>query len=199
MNRSILLGVIILAVMGITACQKPGGKEIVMPTEQEELPCLLVVNNKLYELFDAQEEPMGDSGAVSGYILSTVNRTMKPRKNGQSNFGTEGDPYCLSDVGDADEVVVSMTGKWMRFERTKFEAEDGLAYDYILSLNGTYPNGAKPTELTVLTNDPDLTFDMVVKKQLSSVYDPEDPVEFYLLGPPSEESADGKGGGTVSD
>lgn len=162
-------------IMDTTAAVVPEAQS----SQQAEKPLMIVLNNKLYKLLDKQEEPMGDSGVVSGMVLSSVPRTMQPQQNCQSNFGEVGSSYSLSE--EDDEVVVSVEDRWQRFARTKFVTEDGFSYDYMLTLTGTLPNASTSSVITVFTNDEKLTFDAVAERLLSSQYDPEAQEAFYYL------------------
>lgn len=50
----------------------------------------------------------------------------------------------------------------------QFTDPQGNKYKYQLELTGTMPNAEKETKFTVMTNDPDITFDSVAKSLYSS-------------------------------
>lgn len=204
--KRLLYCIVVLSIITVTsACNKSSESEPVNTMEstimetteavaqedpsskQEEKPLMIVLNNKIYKLLDKEEEPMGDSGVVSGRVLSSVPRTKQPLKNGQSNFGEVGSSYSLSE--EEDEVVVSVEDRWQRFARTKFITEDGSSYDYILTLTGTFKNAAAPGVISVLTNDENLTFDTVAESLLSGQSNQEAQEDFYYLGELSDAPA----------
>ena len=87
---------------------------------EKALP-MLYINGQLYRLLSKQEEPMGDSGCVDGYIFSSVDPEEEPTEHEQSNFGSEGNPYCLEEK--YGELVALVDDEWLRFTAVNLIAQ----------------------------------------------------------------------------
>lgn len=85
----------------------------IQPQEGElgDLRHMVMINGILY-LDTGEEGPMGDSGAVSGTIKSTVSANEKPTEHEQSNFGFVGSSYA----GGGDFIQVNIDDKWVVFK-----------------------------------------------------------------------------------
>lgn len=73
---------------------------------------------------------MGDSGCVDGYILSSVDPEEVPTEHEQSNFGSEGTPYCLEE--EYGELVAMVADEWLRFTAVDLIAQP-VNYDLLIS------------------------------------------------------------------
>lgn len=89
-------------------------------SSEKTLP-MLYINGQLYRLLSKQGEPMGDSGCVDGYILSSVDPEEVPTEHEQSNFGSEGKPYCLEEK--YGELVTIVDDEWLRFTAVNLIAQ----------------------------------------------------------------------------
>jgi len=87
---------------------------------EKALP-MLYINGQLYRLFSKQGEPMGDTGCVDGYILSSVDPEEIPAEHEQSNFGSEGTPYSLDE--EHGELVAMVDDEWLRFTTVNLIAQ----------------------------------------------------------------------------
>ena len=81
--------------------------------KKEEFLPMVYVKGRLYRLLRETEDPVGDTGCLSGHIRSSVGQEETPSMEGQSNFGNEGSPYCLDD--ENGRLDVQAADKWMRF------------------------------------------------------------------------------------
>lgn len=97
----------------MSASKGPGDSGDAVATGQSEPVPMLYANGQLYQLLGDQEEPMGDSGSVAGEILSAVPPEETPQTEGQSNFGSVGNPYTRDDGNG--ELVVLIEDRWLRF------------------------------------------------------------------------------------
>ena len=66
---------------------------------------MLNVNGNLYYGTD-ETGPMGDSGAVGGYIEASVGKYGVPANHGESNFGCIGNPYTREDESYKIQVLM---------------------------------------------------------------------------------------------
>jgi len=102
-------------------------------SSEKGLP-MLYINGQLYRLLRKQGEPMRDSDCADGYILSSVNPEEVPSEHGQSNFGSEGNPYCLEE--EHGELVAMVADEWLSFTAVNLIAqpvnEDLLTSDLAL-------------------------------------------------------------------
>lgn len=73
---------------------------------------ILMVNNKLY-YGTSEIGPMGDSGSVGGKIISSVEKDTIPTENGQSNFGSVGNPFTKDEGNGA--IMVLIEDQWFWF------------------------------------------------------------------------------------
>ncbi|HCD45188.1 MAG TPA: hypothetical protein DEQ64_15935 [Lachnoclostridium sp.] len=96
----------------------------------EKVLPMLYINGQLYRLLSKQGEPMGDSGCVDGYILSSVDPEEVPTEHEQSNFGSEGNPYCLEE--EYGELVAMVADEWLRFTDVDLIAQP-VNYDLLTS------------------------------------------------------------------
>ncbi|WP_024346431.1 hypothetical protein [Lacrimispora indolis] len=100
-----------------------------MAATEKALP-MLYINGQLYRLLSRLGEPMGDSGCVDGYILSSVDPEEVPTEHEQSNFGSEGTPYCLEE--EYGELVAMVADEWLRFTAVDLIAQP-VNYDLLIS------------------------------------------------------------------
>ncbi|MBE7721376.1 MAG: hypothetical protein E7243_17955 [Lacrimispora celerecrescens] len=100
-----------------------------MAATEKALP-MLYINGQLYRLLSGLGEPMGDSGCVDGYILSSVDPEEVPTEHEQSNFGSEGTPYCLEE--EYGELVAMVADEWLRFTAVDLIAQP-VNYDLLIS------------------------------------------------------------------
>lgn len=76
-----------------------------------DLKPMLMVNETIY-LDTGTEVTLDEKKSIIKQIVSTVPQSEKPTKDGQSNFGSIGDNYCV----DGDKVLVEVNNKWIVFE-----------------------------------------------------------------------------------
>ena len=141
MNKHLITAGTLLAIMLLSACsQNQATSESVISSsppaimaeetntadnhkpsaaKDQTLP-MLSLNGRLYRLLSEQTEPMGDAGSVSGYISSSVATGEIPGSHEQSNFGSEGNPYCLDQ--QLQEVVAMIDEEWLRFTELDLSA-----------------------------------------------------------------------------
>ncbi|MFU0826530.1 MAG: hypothetical protein ACFWTJ_03190 [Lachnoclostridium sp.] len=80
----------------------------------DKKPMIMVDNTIYMDTGKEIEEEIAES-FIAGKIISSVDGTNKPTKNGESNFGCEGAPYAFYNDG----LVVMINNKWIYFEKEK--------------------------------------------------------------------------------
>lgn len=107
---SVIISIAVALAGTITYKRSDAESEFIMVVQDR----ILMVNDILY--YDTNETgPMGDSGAVAGEILSTVEAGTIPAESGQSNFGEVGASYTY-DSGDGF-IMVFIDNEWYVFLR----------------------------------------------------------------------------------
>lgn len=102
-------------------------------------------------------------GTMDGHFTKTVNENEIPLKSGEANFEAGGYQHATSITKE-----VSIDGKWLIFKKydTLGHTLDGLKYCYYIK--GHLNNAAVDSEIIVLSQDENVTFNDVYEPLLSS-------------------------------
>ncbi|MBE7027300.1 MAG: sodium ion-translocating decarboxylase subunit beta [Ruminococcaceae bacterium] len=122
------------------------------------------VDGELYYDSGLISENVPRCGTMDGALEKTVKENEIPLKSGEANFEAGGYQNATSIT---KEAIVD--GKWVIFKKydTYSRALDGLKYCY--HIKGRLNGGVVDSEMIVLSEDEDVTFDDVYAPLLSSV------------------------------
>ena len=129
---------------------------------------------KSIRMFNVDGDLYFDSGLVSnkiprcgtpdGELKNSVGEMEIPHKSGEANFEIDGYQNATSITKEAN-----IDGKWVIFKKYGELPEDFESYKYCFYIRGHLNNAAVDSEIVVLTDNKDITFDDVYAPLLGSV------------------------------
>ncbi len=176
MKRFILLGLVICSLV-LTACQHdlPLYEEVEIGESGTASRLGEQHEKKPVRMFNVDGELYYDSGLVSGEtprcgtldgeLKKAVKENEIPHKSGEANFEVEGYQNATSITKE-----VNVDGEWVIFRKydTLGKSIDGLKYCYYIK--GHLNNAAVDSEIIVLSQYEEITFNDVYEPLLSSQY-----------------------------
>lgn len=121
---------------------------------------------KSIKMFNANGDLYFDSGLLSnitarcgnldGYLKNSTKENEIPHNSGEANFEANGYQNVTSITKE-----VNVDGKWLVFKKYENLPEDFASYKYCFYIKGRLNNAASDSEIVVLTDNPDITFDDV--------------------------------------
>ncbi|MDD6736234.1 MAG: hypothetical protein PUE13_07995 [Clostridiales bacterium] len=121
------------------------------------------INGALYYEASEDIDRNGNDGAMDGSFTKGVDRFMVPQKDNESNF-SGADSYR---IGSENTILIPMGDEYEIFR--KIDTNSNVTeYKYCFILEGRTPNAADDTELLVLANEENITFEDASNVLLSS-------------------------------
>ena len=173
--KKVCVCVILALCLLLSACAEP----TVKPVVNEELngvkePLRMIkVDGKLYYDSGEVSQITARCGTLDGGLKQVGEAHEIPKNDGECNFpGADGYQRVTSITRE-----VPIDGEWVVFKLFEDPDLDMSVFDYCYYISGRLPNAAKDSQLVVLTEDPDYTFDTHYRQLFSSVYTPGDKVK----------------------
>ncbi len=197
MKRTVLLSIAMCALL-LAACNNTdvgviGGADgptsiIVSGNKQGQFGKQL--EKKSIRMFNADGELYYDSGIKSdidarcgtldGELKKKVKESEIPQKSGEANFRAEGYQNATSITKE-----VCIDGEWIIFKKYDADEEPLRGLKYCYYIKGRLNNAAKDSEIIVLSDDKDVTFNDAVAPLFSSQYpvDTDKKLSFNIIAP----------------
>lgn len=122
------------------------------------------VNGDLYYDSGLVSDMTPRCGTLDGNLKKGVNENEIPHKSGESNFDIEGYQHGTSITKE-----VNIDGEWVIFKKYENQPENPESYKYGFYIKGHLNNAAVDSEIVVLGQNEDVTFNDVYEPLLSSV------------------------------
>ena len=114
MRKWIAFILILVCVLTLMAC---GANEQVAPETPNAMVPSIMYEGNLYRTTGKAIPAEVDDSAIVGEISSVVPLSQLPAKDGEANFGQNGDPYAIT----SDGLLVIMNHEWVIFESSAGE------------------------------------------------------------------------------
>lgn len=172
--KKFLLLTIFLCCFALNACGDKKTSKNETQTINAEIQYGEQYEKRPIRMFNVDGDLYYDSGLVSdmtsrcgnldGKLKKTVSDNEIPIKTGDSNFEAEGYQHATSITKE-----VNIDGEWIIFKKYKHLPDKLLDYRYCFYIKGQMNNAAVNSEMVVLTDNTDVTFDDVIAPMLSHV------------------------------
>lgn len=184
--KKMLVLTLVLGCMLFTACADrsigiiggaDGPTEIIVDDDRgqsrKETVKMVNVDGELYYETDEDNDAV-KCGTLDGELTKIEDRFAIPKNSGEANFMAKG--YQLGMVKDTIEVPI---GDDCEIFKKLDTDEDVLKYQYCYIIEGVLPEARDDSELLVLANTMDITFQEAANKLTSS--DSADAKDIYVL------------------
>lgn len=124
-------------------------------------------SGELYYDTGLVDDTFGRCGTLDGELKRKAKENEIPQKSGEANFDAEGYQNATSITKE-----VCIDGEWIIFKKYDADKETLRGLKYCYYIKGRLNNAAKDSEMIVLSDYADVTFDDVNGIMLSSEYPP---------------------------
>lgn len=122
--------------------------------EKKEPIRIVNVNGELYYDIDEESDYEARCGVMDGNFTKTVELFEIPKNDGESNF-SEGSGYLIGKIKNTMEIPIG--DDWEIFKKIDTKS-DVLKYKYCYVVEGVLPNAYDDSELLVLADTMDISF-----------------------------------------